>query len=584
MSHLELRNLFFNYWTELPRNHVKIPSSSLVPENDPSVLFTTAGMHPLVPYLLGQPHPLGKRLVSCQKCLRTDDIDEVGDAIHHTFFEMLGNWSLGDYFKEEAISWSYEFLIDRLKLDPNRLYVTCFIGDKDAPKDTESATVWKRLGIPEKRIKFYGKKENWWGPAGETGPCGPDSEMHYDVTEKPHNSDCQPNENCGRFSEIWNDVFMQYNKNKDGKFEKLAQKNVDTGMGLERTLAVINGLDDDYRTELWWPAIQKLEELSGHPYEENLHTLRSYRIIADHLRATIFAISDGVRPSNKERGYILRRLIRRSIVKLIKIGIDDTNKSSKEIIDIFIETMSSVYPELNENRQVIHDVVIEEISKFNKTLAGGIKEFNRMLPNINAFDLFQSYGFPIELTAEMAAEQGIKIDMDKYLNDYKKHQELSRTSSSGMFKGGLVDQSEQVTKYHTATHLLQAALRKILGDQVHQEGSNLTSERLRFDFSYSSKLTPEQVSLIENLVNEQIQNNLEQKKETLPYDEAIKSGALAFFKERYPEKVTVYSFGTFSKEICGGPHVERTGILGKFKIIKQESVAAGIRRIYAVLE
>lgn len=568
MTQLELRNAFFNFWKD--KGHALIPSAPLVPENDPSVLFTTAGMHPLVPYLLGQSHPLGKRLVDCQKVLRTDDIEEVGDAIHHTFFEMLGNWSLGDYFKKEAIEWSFEFLTKVLGLNPDRLTVACFAGDKDAPKDEFSAKVWKLLGIPPERILFLGKKENWWGPAGETGPCGPDTEMHYAMLN-------------GGLSEIWNNVFMEYNKTKDGKFEKLRQQNVDTGMGLERTLAVVNGFDDDYLTELWQPAVKKIAELSGKNYEKNL---KPFRILADHTRAAVFAIADGVRPSNKERGYILRRLIRRAVLQTRYLEIQNPEQAINKIADIFIETMAVVYPYLIEDRSAIKQIISEEVKRFLQTLDKGLKEFQKLeaVDGKAAFNLFQTFGFPWELTAELAKEKGQKISPEEFKKEFRKHQELSRTASAGMFKGGLADHSEIVTKYHTATHLLQAALREVLGEQVHQEGSNLTAERLRFDFSYPQKLAPEEIKRVEDLVNEQIAKGLEQKKETMTLEEAKGSGALAFFKERYPGKVTVYSFGNFSREICGGPHVANTKELGRLEIFKEESVSAGVRRIYAKLK
>lgn len=581
MTHLELRKKFLEFWKE--KNHAIIPSSSLVPENDPSVLFTTAGMHPLVPYLLGQPHSLGKRLVDVQKCLRTNDIDEVGDAFHHTFFEMMGHWSLGDYFKKEVIPWSFEMLTNAFGLDFNRIWVTCFAGDKDAPKDDTSASLWKSVGIPENRIFFLAKDDNWWGPAGNIGPCGPDTEMFYDVTQKPCGSNCRPGCNCGRFSELSNDVFMEYNKTEEEKFEKLPQPNVDNGTGIERNLAVINKLDDNYLTDLWLPAIKKIEELSEKKYEENL---KPFRIIADHIRASIFAVADGIIPSNKQQGYILRRLIRRSVVQAKQLNIEP--KKINEIADIFIEMMSPVYPELTKN-----NILPEEVLRFEKTLDKGLKEFEKLefVSGKDAFNLFQTYGFPWEITAELAAKKNLKIDREEFAEEFKKHQELSRTASAGMFKGGLADNSEIVTKYHTATHLLHAALRKVLGESVHQEGSNLTAERLRFDYSFNQKPTPDQLASIENLVNEQIKNNLEQKKETLTYDEAIKSGALAFFKEKYPEKVNVYSFGPstgsgspFSREVCGGPHVENTKMLGKFKIIKEESVSSGVRRIYGQIQ
>ena len=553
------------------RGHVEIPSAPLVPENDPSVLFTTAGMHPLVPYLLGQPHSAGKRLVDIQKCLRTDDIDEVGDTIHHTFFEMLGNWSLGDYFKEDAIAWSYEFLTKELNLDPNRIYITCFAGDQDAPKDTESAEIWKSVGIPDERIFFYPKKDNWWGPAGATGPCGPDTEMHYDMTQKPHGPDCKPGCSCGRFSEIWNDVFMQYNKNEKSRFEKLPKPNVDTGMGLERTLAVVNGLDDNYLTELWQPAIQKISQLSGLQY---LGNEKSFRIIADHIRAAAFVICDGVIPSNKERGYILRRLIRRATLQLNRLGIKSYVSAAGELVDVFIPT----------NKSLIHNTFQEEINKFEKTLDRGLREFNK-LNLINgkiAFDLFQTFGFPWELTAELAREKGNEINRSEFQKEFNKHQELSRTASAGMFKGGLVDHSEIATKYHTATHLLHAALRQVLGTHVQQKGSNITAERLRFDFSHPEKLTDEQIKQVEDLINEKIKQDLKVERVEMPKTQALAEGALAFFPEKYPEITSVYSIGNFSKELCGGPHVQSTGEIGRIKITRQEAVSAGVRRIYAV--
>lgn len=570
MTHIELRQKFIDFWKS--KNHAEIPSASLIPaDNDSSVLFTTAGMQPLVPYLLGQTHPMGKRLVDCQICLRTDDIDEVGDSIHHTFFEMLGNWSLGDYFKKDAVTWSYEFLTKVLNINPEKLYVTCFAGDSDAPKDIETAEVWQSLGIPPERIFFNSKKDNWWGPVGNTGPCGPDTEMFYEFHKTPCGPNCQPGCNCGRFSEIWNNVFMEYFKTDKNTYEPLKQKNVDTGMGLDRTLAVINGFDDDYKTELWQPAIKKIEELSGKKYEENS---KAFRIITDHIRAAIFIINDGVTPSNKERGYILRRLIRRSITQS---KLNNINSDLIEILNIFIEIMSPVYPDLKAKQSAIQNIFNEEVKKFTKTLDTGLN----LIGKINPFDLFQSYGFPPEITAELLKEKGLNFNWEDFNEKMKQHQDLSRTASAGMFKGGLADNSEIVTKYHTATHLLQAALRKVLGDHVHQEGSNINSERLRFDFSHQDKLTPEQITSVENLVNKYITDSLERKTETMTYDEAINSGALAFFKERYPEKVTVYSFGDISREICGGPHVDNTKDIGKFKIIKQESVASGIKRIYA---
>ncbi|KKT75760.1 MAG: Alanine-tRNA ligase [Microgenomates group bacterium GW2011_GWA2_44_7] len=573
----DIRQKYIAYFVK--RGHKQIPGSSLVPENDPSVLFTTAGMHPLVPYLLGQPHPEGKRLVNYQKVFRTDDIGEVGDNFHHTFLEMLGNWSLGDYFKKESIPWSYDFLIKELNLNPDRLYVTCFVGDSDAPKDEESARIWQSLGIPTERIYFLPKKDNWWGPAGQTGPCGPDSEMFFDVTGKPCSPDCRPGCGCGRFSEVWNNVFMEYNKTADGKYTKLSQPNVDTGMGVERILAVVNGFTDNYQTELWQPAIAKISALCANSYKDNQ---RAFRIIADHIRASTFIISDAIEPSNKERGYVLRRLIRRAIMQMRRLAIDPVEAGIVQISNIFVFIMSPVYPELVVNKQKISQVLKEEVLRFNKTLDHGLKEFNKLqkIDGKVAFDLFQTFGFPWELTAELAAEKGQPVNQEEFKNEFEKHQDLSRTASAGMFKGGLADHSEVVTKYHSATHLLHAALRNVLGKHVHQEGSNITNERLRFDFSHPTKLTQEEVKKVENMVNELIKKDLPRNVESMTYQEALDSGALAFFKGRYPEKVTVYSFGDFSREICGGPHVESAGKIGQLKIYKTEKIATGTQRIY----
>ncbi len=574
----EIRQKYLKFFKD--RGHVEVPSAPLVPENDPSVLFTTAGMHPLVPYLLGQLHPAGKRLVDVQKCLRTDDIDEVGDTIHHTFFEMLGNWSLGDYFKKEAIAWSYEFLTKELNLDPNRIYITCFAGDQDAPKDIESAEIWKSLGIPDERIFFYPKKDNWWGPVGATGPCGPDTEMYYDITQKPHGPGCKPGCSCGRFSEIWNDVFMQYNKNAKGEFEKLPQPNVDTGMGLERTLAVVNGLDDDYLTELWQPAIQKISQLSNRQY---LRNEKSFRIIADHIRATAFVICDSVTPSNKERGYILRRLIRRATLQLNRLGIKSYVSAASDLVDVFVSLMSPLYPELLTHKSLIHRILQEEIGKFEKTLDRGLREFNKLklVDGKIAFDLFQTFGFPWELTAELAKEKGNEINRSEFQKEFNKHQELSRTASAGMFKGGLVDHSEIATKYHTATHLLHAALRQVLGAHVSQKGSNITAERLRFDFLHPQKLSEEEIKKVQDLINEKIDANIPVSRKEMQKSQALAEGAMAFFPEKYPEMTSVYTIGDFSKELCGGPHVQSTGEIGRIKITRQEAVSAGVRRIYA---
>ena len=568
----EIRDKYLKFFES--RGHKIIPSAPLVPENDPTVLFTTAGMHPLVPYLLGQPHPLGKRLVDYQKCLRTDDIDEVGDTFHHTFFEMLGNWSLGDYFKKEAITWSYEFLTQKLNIDPGRLYVSCFAGDADAFKDEESAQIWQSLGIPKERTYFFGKKDNWWGPAGLTGPCGPDTEMYYDTTQTPCGSDCQPGDNCGRFCEIWNDVFMQYNKTADGKFEKLPQPNVDTGMGLDRTTAVLNGFDDDYLTDLWQPIIKSIEAVSGRKYVEYK---KSFRIIADHLRAAVFVIADGIQPSNKERGYILRRLIRRAALQLKSLEI----KSPDPIVTAIIVSMKQYYPSIDSPAPM--QIISSEIAKFQSTLDRGLRELNKLdvVSGKAAFDLFQTYGFPWEMTAELAKEKGLQINKTEFEKEFKKHQILSRTASKGMFKGGLQDQSEITTKYHTATHLLHAALRQVLGSHVQQKGSNITVARLRFDFSHDSKLTDSQIHDIEDLVNQKISEDLPVTKVEMKKSDALAQGALAFFPEKYPEVTSVYQIGDFSKELCGGPHANSTGEIGRIKIVREESAGSGLRRIYA---
>ncbi len=574
----QLRQKYFDFFVS--KGHKITPSASLVPVNDPTVLFTTAGMHPLVPYLLGQTHPLGKRLVGVQKCLRTGDIDEVGDSIHHTFFEMLGNWSLGDYFKKEAIEWSYEFLTKEINLDPQRIFVTCFLGDKDAPKDDYSANVWNSLGIPKERILFFNKKENWWGPAGQTGPCGPDSEMHYDLTQKSCGTTCGPNTcNCGRFSEIWNNVFMEYNKTKDGKFIALTQQNVDTGMGLERILAIINGHNDNYKTPLWTPVIKILELKSNKKYNQDP---RPFRIIADHIRSAVFIISDGVQPGNKEQGYILRRLIRRSIIQLKQLGILDYFPAIKEISSTFINIMSSFYKELKDNQDLVNQTLKEEVNRFEKTLNNGLREFNK-LEKINgktAFNLFQTYGFPFEITEELAKEKGLSVNKKTFKKEFLKHQEKSRTASAGMFKGGLADHSETTTRYHTTTHLLHQAMRDVLGNHIEQAGSNITVERLRFDFTHKEALTEKEIAKIEEIINQKIEEDLPVTHKEMPYQEAIDSGVLAFFKQKYPEQVTAYSIGKYSKELCGGPHVTTTGKIGKIKVDKQKALGQGLRRVY----
>jgi len=602
MTSKELRSKYLEFFKA--RGHAVIPSASLIPENDPTALFTTAGMHPLVPYLIGEKHPEGKRLVNAQKCVRTDDIEDVGDTTHHTFFEMLGNWSLGDYFKKEAIKLSWEFLIspDWLELDKEKIAVSVFAGDKDAPFDKESFSIWKSLGISEARIAKLPKKNNWWGPAGQTGPCGPCTEMFYwtgDSAKVPVGF----NDDNALWVEIWNDVFMEFNKKADGSFKLLKQKNVDTGMGLERTLAVLNNFDDNYKTDLFFNIINKIKRLSGKEYEEE-GTIRAIRIIADHLRAATFIIGDdkGVTPSNTDQGYVVRRLLRRAIRYGKQLGIEEKSWT-KEVAKIVIHDYAEAYPELRRNANFIIEQFKEEEEKFGKTLERGLKEFENQKSKIknqndnlkckiisgkSAFDLYQSYGFPIEMTIELARENGFTVDEDGFEKELEKHQELSRTASAGKFKGGLADASEETKKLHTAAHLLLAALRKVLGDQVFQKGSNITAERLRFDFSHKEKMIPEQIKEVEDLVNKAIKDNLSVVCEEMPLPEAKKKGAMGVFESKYGERVKVYKVGEderqFSYEICGGPHVNRTGELGHFKIIKEESSSAGVRRIKAVLE
>lgn len=583
----QVRKLYWEFFKS--KGHTVIPSASLIPENDPSVLFTTAGMHPLVPYLLGEPHPGGDKITSCQKCIRTGDIDEVGDATHLTFFEMLGNWSLGNiYWKKEAIEMSFEFLTSKqwLGLDKEKIAVSVFQGDEDAPFDEKAFDMWKSMGISEKRIAKLPKKNNWWGPAGETGPCGPDTEMFY-WTGDPNNIPESFNDDNVLWVEIWNDVFMQYNKTKEGIYEPLKQTNVDTGMGLERTVAVLNNCDV-YHIDTFKPIIEKIEKLSDKKYDSDENTTRSIRIIADHIRAAVFISGDerGIVPSNVGQGYVLRKLIRRTERHGKKIGIE--KKFIKEIAEEVIQIFKHTYPELEKNKKRITEEMEKEEEKFAMALEKGLREFEK-LSSINgkiAFDLYQSYGFPIELTEELSKEKGLKVNKEEFENEFKKHQELSRTASAGAFKGGLVDHSEEVIKYHTATHLLHKALREILGEHVEQKGSNLTSERLRFDFSHPQKMTSEEISKVEKIVNEKIQEDLPVHFEMLTVEEAKKRGAIGLFEHKYAtlgEKVKVYSIGDYSTEICGGPHIEHTRQIGKFKVTKEEAVAAGIRRIKAVV-
>lgn len=585
MKAYELRRKYIEFFKA--HGHKEIPSAPVVPENDPTVLFTTAGMHPLVPYLLGEPHPQGKRLTDYQKCIRTGDIDSVGDNSHLTFFEMMGNWSLGDYFKHESIEMSYNFLKDVLGFDMNKISVTVFAGEDGIPRDEEAADRWAEMGIPRDRIYYCSREHNWWGPAGETGPCGPDTEIFYDTGKEKCSEHCDPTCSCGKYLEIWNNVFMQYNKTKDGKYEPLKAPNVDTGLGLERVIGLLQGKSSVYDTELFADVIAKIKELSPN------YNVASARIIADHLRTSMFMIVDGVRPSNVEQGYVLRRLLRRVIRHMRKIGCNPD--SITVLIDTFVKITTEMYPEIPANQDTIKEVVIEEKNKFMKTLEHGEKEFSKNVQKAKSegkekldgqvvFRLYDTFGFPPEMTAELAEEAGLKIDMDEFNELFKKHQDLSRAGSEAKFKGGLADHSEQTTAYHTATHLLHKALQIVLGEHATQKGSNLTAERLRFDFANPCKVTPEQLKEVEDIVNEQIKRDLPVTCEEMTLEEAKASGATGLFANKYGEKVKVYTIGDFSKEICGGPHVERTGGMGHFKILKEEGVAAGIRRIKAVLE
>ena len=637
----DLRSLFLNFMQK--KGHALIPSASIIPENDPTVLFTTAGMHPLVPYLQGQKHPMGKRLTDVQKCIRTGDIDEVGDNSHLTFFEMLGNWSLGDYFKKEAISWSWEFLTspEYLGIEPERLAFSVFAGDEDCPRDEEAASYWKQAGVKEDHIFFLPKENNWWGPAGITGPCGPDSEMFIITDKPPCGPDCSPACDCGRYLEIWNDVFMQYDKQKDGTFKPLSQKNVDTGMGLERTFCVLKGVKSVYDTSIFAGIIGKIQELSGKKYGSDEETTRAIRIIADHMRTATFIIGDdrGVTPSNVDQGYVLRRLIRRAVRHGMKLGMPQG--FTCEIAKVIIAQYKATYPELESHGEFILEQLKLEEERFSRTLKKGVAEFEKVVGNIrrtrealeaakaektpesagklrptpemqpiiaalkdgtatdemfdrvlstldtidgrSAFKLYDTYGFPIEITTEMAAEQGLKVDTEGFDERFKQHQATSHAGAEHRFKGGLADASEETAKLHTATHLLQAALRKVLGDEVHQKGSNITAERLRFDFSFGRKMTDEEKAEVEKLVNEAIQAAVPVVCEEMTVAEARAQGAMGLFESKYGERVKVYTMGKYSKEICGGPHARHTGDLKSFKIKKEEASSAGVRRIKAVI-
>ena len=584
MKAIEIRNKYLNFFKK--HGHAVIPSASLIPENDPSVLFTTAGMQPLVPYLLGEKHPSGTRLTDYQKCLRTNDIEEVGDNRHLTYFEMLGNWSLGDYFKEESIQMSFDFLTKELQIPVEKLSVTVFAGDDDCPRDELAAECWKKAGILDGHIYYYGKDDNWW-IAGEEGPCGPDTEMFYDTGKPACGPDCQPSCDCGKYVEIWNNVFMEYFKSKDGKYSKLAQRNVDTGLGLERMTMLLQGKETPFDTELFKPVMDKLSEL------QKVDNIESRRIIAEHLRSSMMVISDGGRPSNVDRGYILRRLIRRMVRHMNKLQINLDEIST--LIDINVKNLKEMYPDLAKNQELIKNVIIEEKNKFIKTLAHGEKEFEKEMNKAKeqgktkidgkvVFKLYDTYGFPPEVTSELAQENNMTVDMKEFDELFKAHQEKSRMGSEQKFKGGLAEQNDTTIAYHTATHLLNAALKVVLGPETHQRGSNITIDRMRFDFNCDHKMTDEEKKQTEDLVNKWIQDAIPVTVEEMKKEDAVKSGAECMFIEKYPDVVTVYTIGDVSKELCGGPHVKNTSELGKFKIKKEEASSAGVRRIKAILE
>jgi len=587
----QLRDMYLKFFES--KGHAIIPSASLIPENDPTVLFTTAGMHPLVPYLLGAKHPAGTRLTDVQKCVRTGDIDDVGDASHCTFFEMLGNWSLGDYFKKEAIAWSYEFLTSEewLGLSADKLYFTCFAGDENAPRDTESYDIWRKMGVAEDHIFFLPKKNNWWGPAGITGPCGPDTEMFIDTGKPKCCPECSPACDCGKYLEIWNDVFMQYNKKEDGTFEPLEQKNVDTGMGLDRTVCILQGKESVYDTDAFAGILQKIAELSGKNYKDGKDVTRAFRIIADHIRCATFIMGDekGVTPSNLDQGYVLRRLIRRAIRFSIKLEIPEG--SLQQIAIRVIDQYKHVYPELAKNQARIIDELNLEEERFQHTIKQGLKEFEKLEEHLkgdtidgkNAFRLYDTFGFPIEFTLELAQERNLKVDTEGFKEAFKHHQELSHAGAEQRFKGGLADTGEQTAKLHTATHLMLAGLKKVLGGDISQKGSNITAERLRFDFNFPRKVEPEELRQVEDFVNDVIGKCVDVVVEEMPLEEARKRGATGVFESKYEQVVKVYTIGNYSKEICGGPHAGNTADLKHFKIVKEQSSSAGVRRIKAVI-
>ena len=587
ISSKELRNLYLNFFKE--KNHEIIPSSSIVPENDPTVLFTTAGMHPLVPYLLGETHPNGKRLTDVQKCIRTSDIEEVGDSSHLTFFEMLGNWSLGDYFKKESISYSYEFLTEVLKIPRDKLYFTVFEGDEIAPRDLESYEAWKSVGVDEDHILFLGKEDNFWILGSGIGPCGPDTEIFYDTGKEKCSKDCNPSCDCGKYLEIWNNVFMEFYKDEQGNLTKLKHHNVDTGMGLERIICVLNGYDSVYDSDLFINLKLKLEEISNLKYIDNL---RSFRIIMDHIRTSTFILGDyhKITPSNVGAGYVLRRLIRIMIRHLKKLNVNEFVLN--ELANVVINDYKDIYKELEDNKDFIFSELEKEYNKFTKTLKDGEKLFYKMIRHLNgntisgkdAFKLFDTFGFPIEMTKELASENNLIVDTDGFYEKFKEHQEKSKTISSGSFKGGLADNSIESTKYHTLAHLLLATLKEVISPDVIQRGCNITPERIRFDFNCDHKLTEEEKDKIEKRVNEMIKTNTDVIMEEMPYEEAKKRGVHGTFEDKYQSIVKVYTIGDLSSEICGGPHVKNTSELGTFKIIKEESSSSGVRRIKGILE
>ena len=592
MTSGELRSMWLNFFKS--KGHAVIPSASVIPENDPTVLFTTAGMHPLVPYLLGSKHPAGTRLTDVQKCIRTGDIDEVGDASHLTFFEMLGNWSLGDYFKKEMIAWSWEFLTspEYLGLDKDKLAFTVFEGEGDIPRDEEAANYWMENGVKKENIYFLPREHNWWGPAGQTGPCGPDTEMFIIKDQPPCGPDCSPACSCGRFLEIWNDVFMQYNKTADGQYVPMAKKNVDTGMGLERTVCTLNGCKTVYETDAFTNIIAKISELSGKHYDDDEATTKAFRIVADHLRTSTFIMGDprGVSPSNVDQGYVLRRLIRRAVRFGMELGMPEG--FTAEIGKVVINQYAEVYPELKQNENFVLEQFKLEETRFARTLRQGEREFekavsrmgeNKVIDGVVAFNLYATYGFPIEMTRELAKEHGLTVDEAGFEKHFAEHQKSSHAGAEQRFKGGLADSSAQSARLHTATHLLHAALRRVLGDEVAQKGSNITPERLRFDFSFGRKVTKDELAQVEALVNEWIKADVPVAMTETTVEDAKKEGAIGLFESKYGERVRMYTMGDYSKEICGGPHASHTGELVSFKILKEESSSAGVRRIKAVI-